>query len=126
MKPDYETFQKCLKFTGVPDVEDVHYDLWTLRVTLRFEKKKGPVYVDFESTRSFRVMDEGDLLEFWKKEERPLGSIWRIHRNGWHDLESSRSGYLASSNQSLEEYLIVGMNECVNVISYDAPKLIEP
>lgn len=43
--------------------------------------------MDFEVASGFRVLDEGDLLEFWAAEVRVPGWLWRVTGGGWLDLE---------------------------------------
>ncbi|HTQ99940.1 MAG TPA: hypothetical protein VMH83_08115 [Candidatus Acidoferrum sp.] len=104
----------------VPEIVHVDYDLWVLRLTLRFASMKEPFYLQFFNTRGFRVLDEGDLLEFWKPENRLAGVAWEIESGGWLDLEKTRSGFLSALHPA-REFLVVGANECVSVIGTSIP-----
>ncbi|WP_345880244.1 hypothetical protein [Shewanella algae] len=57
---------------NMPELLTVNYDLWTLRLTLAFQPNEI-VYVDFEAVEGFRVLDEGQLLEFWAMIPRITG-----------------------------------------------------
>jgi hypothetical protein len=113
-------------FKGVPEITDVHYDLWVLRITLRFENRQGPVYVQFHNTYGFRVLDEGDLTEFWSPDTRPPGWLWHISRGGWLDLEQSRPTFLSGRHSGCNEYLVGGLNDCVSVLSATEPTILDP
>ena len=51
-------------FDGIPEVTNVNYNLSLLRIKLEFSDANHSVYISFDSVRGFRVLDEGDLLEF--------------------------------------------------------------
>ena len=114
-------------FPGLPELTNINYDLWFLQITIWFENKKPPIYVRFDDVRGFRVLDEGDLCEFWS-DDRPSGWLWEIEKGGWFDLESIRAGFLsnAQSKGELKEYLIVGINDCISVITGVEPEIIRP
>jgi hypothetical protein len=107
-------------------VVGVHFDLWVLRLVLRFEDTKAPTYVDFEAVSGFRVLDEGDLLEFWAPEVRQPGWLWQVESGGWLALESTRSGFLRRDVAGMKEYLVTGVNDCVSVFAGAEPKIHEP
>ncbi len=109
---------------GTPEVIDIHYDLWVLRVTVLFAGAKNPTYVNFSAVEGFRVLDEGQLLEFW---ESAANGSWlhRVQNGGWLDLEASRSDALSLERTDIcQEYLLAGQNDCVSVIAYEAPTVI--
>ena len=106
----------------MPEVTEIRYDLSVLRVTLDFASGDDPVCVEFRGVRGFRVLDEGDLLEFWDPETRPAGWIWKVHGGGWRDLETSRSGFL-SGDRDYAEFLVLGNDDCVSVFAEAEPSL---
>jgi len=117
--------------SSVPEVTHVAYDRWTLRVTCLFEKRRGPVYVDFEDVAGIRVLDENQLLEFWAPESRPLGWLWEIAKGGWFSLEGMREGftlqhmaYDKAGERRLREFLVLGINDCVGVLAWAEPRVI--
>lgn len=80
----------------------------------------------FESVEGFRVLDEGDLLEFWPTCSWTRGGwLWRIEEGGWFAFESSRPGFTSEKYKGTNEYLVVGANECVSVISRHAPEVTD-
>lgn len=125
-KPSTLAIEGSGAFSGTPEVTEVHYDLRVLRISLDFAAVHHPVYVSFEGVCGFRVLDEGDLLEFWDAESRASGWLWRIKDGGWFSLESAREGFLSGLNGGYKEYLVVGTNDCVSVIATDEPKIEAP
>ena len=110
-----------IRIKGNPEILHINYDLWRLIITLRLNEQKEPVYVTFENVIGFRVLDEGDLLEFWNNEKRTTGWIWEIEQGGWFELEKSRNGFVSGYSKNTVEYLVVGINECVSVIGKSMP-----
>ena len=45
---------------------------------------------------------------------------------GWFDLEKHRNGFVSGVTDGYFEYLILGENECVSVITNDKPVITEP
>lgn len=123
--------QYDVNITGIPntlpEVIHVSYDLWKLEITLIFPDQPIPVYVSFSSI-GFRILDEGDLLDYWDDESRVSGWIWRINSGGWFDQESERGGFLQGQLAKVgyerpHEYLILGINDCVSVFSRGEPQI---
>lgn len=106
-----------------PEIENISYDIFTLRITLNFPGIEGRTYVEFEHVVGFRLLDEGDLLEFWNQESRSLDWIWIVEEGGWLGLEQVRSGFTSGHNFDGNEYLITGINECLSVLSTGQPKI---
>ncbi|MEH6783857.1 MAG: hypothetical protein V7688_08255 [Alcanivorax jadensis] len=124
--PKVVTFQGSTPFKGVPEVTDVEYDLYILRLTLKFESLDGPVYVEFDGVKGFRVLDEGDLLEFWDERVRADGWLWNVQEGGWQDLERNREGFLSRPDEGYKEYLICGVDDCVSILSFGPPLIRRP
>ena len=125
--PKAESVSIAEGFPGVPEITNVSYDLWYLQITLWFENKKPPLYVRFDGIRGFRLLDEGDLLEFWS-DSRPSGWLWKIEKGGWFDLEKLREGFISAKTErnEIKEYLIGGINDCISVLAYDEPVILKP
>ena len=104
---------------SIPEISCINYDLWTLKITLLFPELECPVYLIFKNINGFRVLDEGNLLEFWNNDIRVPGWIWQIDKGGWFELEKTRNGFVEGyhENEYRKEYLILGQNDCVSVIS---------
>ncbi|WP_314241587.1 hypothetical protein [Empedobacter tilapiae] len=130
-----EDFKKILKPKAIefkteidgenPEIYNINYDLWTLKLTIGFNEINNPIYVIFKNVSGFRVLDEGNLLEFWDTEVRVPGWIWKIESGGWFELEKLRDGFLAQHfGDSHNEYLVGGINDCVSVIAESEPIII--
>lgn len=114
------------KYSGTPEITDINYDLWVLRVSVSFEAFDNPLYVEFEGVSGYRVLDEGDLQEYWA--DGGCSGLWlvSIEQGGWFDLEQKRPGFISTPDIGLKEYLVAGINECVSVIAYDKPTIRKP
>ena len=107
---------------GIPEVMAVRYESGSLEIVLRFADAED-TSVHFEAPRGFRVLDEGDLLEFWAPETRAEGWLWSVEDGGWLSQESHRSGFISCLGDRCREFLVAGQNECVSVITDGEPKL---
>lgn len=114
--------------SNVPLINNISYDSWLLRVSLFFstEEIHQMVYINFTDVVGFRVLDNGNLVEFWS-DERPNSWLWKINSGGWLDLEKQREGFVTGyfENNQLIEYLIVGMDDCISILSSSTPKITE-
>jgi hypothetical protein len=107
---------------NVPELLAVNYDLWTLRLTLSFRSNEI-VYVDFEAVEGFRVLDEGQLLEFWGDDSKDHW-VFEVVGNGWLAAESAReTAPFIDEGGELKEYLVAGVNDCVSILDYEYPKV---
>jgi len=120
LKPKVENYPYDVDVYSGSEVTNISYDLSTLRITLMFDDKEEPVYIIFKHIVGFRVLDEGELNEFWNVKQRPVGYIWEVKDGGWKSLEELRSGYIGHS-KSAKEYLVLGNDDCVSVITYNEP-----
>ena len=82
---------------------------------------KSIALVQFKGVRGLRVLDEGDLLEFWPACSRPNGWLFGITKGGWLDSESSRPGFIREKYSAVQEYLVTGDNERVSILSDEMP-----
>lgn len=104
-----------------PEVGRLDYDLWTLRITLHFGDAP-PCYLTFRDLSGFRVLREGDLLEYWGP-GRPEGWLWEVEAGGWRDSESQRSGFVSGDTKGIREFLVAGDVDCISVLSSSLPEL---
>ncbi|QEL54862.1 hypothetical protein [Chromobacterium paludis] len=82
--------------------------------------------IHFDGAIGLRVLDEGDLLEFWPVCSSQNGRIFRILSGGWKDQEFQREGFLCrETNPNLPEYFVAGQNHCVSVLSDSPPDILE-
>ncbi|WP_437921454.1 hypothetical protein [Sphingobacterium sp. LRF_L2] len=107
----------------VPEIIKVEYDMVTLSVDVLFhEQNEATVNLKFDKIVGFRVLDEGNLLEFWNK-QRAKGWLWEVVENGWFDLEKKREGFILGyyDDHNTKEYIILGIDDCVSIITYSNP-----
>src|SRR5437762_649131 len=102
------------------EVGNVAYEFGDATVSVVADGKKIAV-VKFKGVRGIRVLDEGDLLEFWPSCSRANGWLFQINAGGWLDLESSRPGFIREKYSAVREYLVTGDNDCVSVLADQAP-----
>ena len=121
LKPVVREFKNEFADTHV-EIYNLTYDCQTLKISL-VDDIGDEIAVMFEKVLGFRVLDEGNLLEFWDVELRAPGWIWRVQSGGWFDLEKLRQGFLAKhyGRHDNVEYLVCGINECVSVLTDSEP-----
>ncbi|WIO73603.1 hypothetical protein QP938_09890 [Porticoccaceae bacterium LTM1] len=109
-----------------PEIIRLDYDLHNLVIHIEPAYSADPIVVTFDSSVGFRVLDEGNLLEYWDHLNLNDGWLFQISSGGWYDLESTRSGFVSQNHSDVREYLIVGLNECISVLSMEPPKVVVP
>lgn len=77
--------------------------------------------VVFGQTYGFRVLDELDLTEFWSQCSLADGWFFEVSSGGWKALELTRPYFLSGRHDWVREYLIIGFNECVSVLTKEEP-----
>jgi len=104
-----------------PEVIDVRYNVDTLLITVRDIDSGTEISVEFTDIEGFRILDEGDLLEFWPK----CSTFWlnQIISGGWLEQECLRPGFTARETKNVLEFFISGVNACVSIISWSAPSV---
>lgn len=71
----------------------------------------------------FRVLDEGQLLEFWGDDSKDHW-VFEVLDNGWLATESAReTAPFIAENGQLKEYLVAGINDCVSILDYEYPRV---
>ncbi|MFE3443479.1 hypothetical protein ACFXNW_10640 [Nocardia sp. NPDC059180] len=80
--------------------------------------------VVFRRPLGFRVMDEGDLTEYWNTYSEPNGWLWEVSGGGWLELERRRPSFWRGQDGALREYLVVD-ETCVNVLCWEPPEIID-
>lgn len=94
-------------------------------LTVRVEAKPHGVTVRFPNTIGFRLLDEGDLLEFWSDPEyQPGGWIFEVQNGGWLALEETRTGFLSADRKGLTEFFVATANGCLSVLAFGPPTLV--
>jgi hypothetical protein len=111
------------KFSGAHEVSDVFYSGGRLSVVLKDLKGKEAIIATFTEVAGFRVLDEGDLLEFWPMYSSQSEWLFCILSNGWLEQEKMRKGFVRGDVERLCEYLITGSDDCVSVLAWDLPEV---
>ncbi|MCB8927204.1 MAG: hypothetical protein H6652_16425 [Ardenticatenaceae bacterium] len=122
--PKTKSLNTTFEISEIPEITNLEYDLWELRITLKFPNKKEPIYVIFSTPVGFRVLDESDMTEYWNDDARSSGWLWEIVEGGWITLETQRKNkYFSGTEIHNVEYLVTGIHDCINVISPRPPKI---
>jgi len=111
---------------STPEVVLVKYEVDELKILLEPKYEDPPIEVIFDHIVGFRVLDEGNLVEFWDSFTSNDGWLFQIKSGGWLEQELNRSGFFSSSNDELKEYFIIGTDGCVNISSHSKPTVIYP
>lgn len=116
---EFKTLEK-VKESWEP--QDISLVLWNGDwLTIEISTPSGFIVVRSRTDIAHRVMDEGDLLEFWPMCSLDSGWLHEIHSGGWKDLEATREGFLSRDRKELKEYFVVSANFCVNFIALKEP-----
>lgn len=107
------------------DMVHLNFEIGRLVVTLNFEVGKKTTTVKFEDVVGFRVLDEGDLLEYWPACSSDNGWLFLINGNGWFEQETIRSGFLHERGGVVTEYFVATQNCCVSVLAGSPPTVDE-
>jgi len=110
---------------GDPEVIRMEYEPDDLIVVVRSLSSGLEYSLRFGAVIGFRVLDEGDLLEFWPECSTMSGSwAFEITSDGWLAGEFKRSGSLIGHmSPEAREFFVAGTNSCVSVIGWNEPVL---
>jgi hypothetical protein len=103
------------------EVEAVEYSSSGLRI--KISSASGGAEVLFHSLIGFRVLDEGDLTEFWSHCSLNTGWLFEVHDGGWKELELHREHFVSALLYEVREFLVIGFDSCVNIMSREAPEV---
>jgi hypothetical protein len=112
-----------LLVTGqVRSLNRINYEDGILSVCVVSSREGATATITFENVVGFRVLDEGDMLEFWPN--CSYGAlVWQIHEGGWFSFERHRSGLFGDMHRNASEFLIASEEKCVNIISHALPRV---
>lgn len=110
-------------FRSPVGISSVSYDTEKLVVTLKSSGEGAVVSAIFSEVIGFRVLDEGDLLEFWPTCAADHGWLFVVHENGWWDQEMTRKGFIHDRRSGLTEYFIASQNDCISVLAGEPPRV---
>lgn len=102
------------------EVVGVSYDVDSLRVEVRDLEGEAHWQITFPGVEGFRVLDEGDLGEFWG---HAPGLVIEITAGGWWEQECSRPGFVGQWTKKVREYFVSGQNACVSVFAWSEPEI---
>ncbi|MFG6461979.1 hypothetical protein ACG04Q_10380 [Roseateles sp. DXS20W] len=109
------------RFHAAVFLSEVRYDGDKLVLTLTCPDEVQQAVTTFTEVVGFRLLDEGNLLEFWPRCAADHGWLFEISENGWFAQESLRSGFLSSDAPGITEYFVVSTNDCLNVVAGARP-----
>lgn len=89
------------------------------------ESSNWKIKANFDASWGFRVLDEGDLSEFWSQCDLTQGWCFEVLEGGWNSLEKTRDHFVTGKLYEPHEYLIIGLNECVSVLAHEPPTITE-
>lgn len=104
------------------ELHHLEYDLHSLTLQLQDLGTQRVVQVRISAVEGFRMLDEGDLLEFWP--QCSDGWLHEITAGGWFDQERLRPGFL-SGDRALKEYLVSGVDRCLSILAWEAPVILQ-
>ena len=102
---------------GRPTLVEVKSRLTGRRCELKFEDDTG-----------LRILGELDLAATWMAQPKGLmQSTWLfvVRSGGWFDLEATREDFYTKHEEPVTEYLVVGFQQCVSVLSRSKPEVVE-
>lgn len=106
------------------EVVRLEYATSRLMVSVRSLSDSTQSLIEFPDTVGFRVLDEGDLLEFWPECSSANGRLFQILTGGWMAQESLRPGCLMGRMKvQAKEYFLAGVDDCVSVICHGEPSV---
>ena len=100
-------------------VKGASFDDGSLKI--RVASAEWEAEVSFSSWYGFRVLDELDLTEFWSQCSLKKGWLFEVFSGGWKELELRRPHFVSGRQEWVREFLVVGINECVSVMSKEQP-----
>ena len=125
-----EAFKAKLVFSdrandGDVEVIDVHYDLEYLDVQVSILSTQEVLTLRFDMTEGFRVLDERDLHRWWQSITMRDGWCFEVVSGGWFSQESLRSDFMIGGLKYFREFLVIGLDTCVSVISQKTPVILK-
>lgn len=106
----------------IVNLEFGHRSDWALRAELQFDQQRMADLRAHEVI-SFRVHDEGELLDYWTQrslEGVPVGTFYQIGKSAYLAELSLGVSALATP---LKHFLVCGRDTCLEVLSRGPPKI---
>jgi hypothetical protein len=79
--------------------------------------------VTFEEVCGFRALDEGDLTTWWSHIILKDGWCFEVIQGGWLEQEAQRLDFISGGATFYREFVIIGVDFCLSVISKDYPSV---
>ena len=90
-------------------------------LTFTASAKNSRADVTVDDVIGFRLLDEGDLLDFWSAGiSSKKGWIFEIASGGWLAQESLRGGFVSHHRAGVREFLVVGVDWCLSLLAVGA------
>jgi len=110
---------------GKVELRDVHVDLNELTILAGLYNRNYDKKVIFTDVCGFRALDEGDLSFWWQHLNLSNGWCFQVIKGGWHDFERERKDFLSGQTDLYREYLVIGVDLCVSVLTQTEPEFHE-
>ena len=109
------------------EVMSVVHQLGAVTVSVGPVGGEATFYIRFADVFGLRILDEGDLLEFWPTCSAPRGQLYEVTDGGWFAQERLRHGFISAVTRTevCREFLVPGCDDCVNVLALEAPIVMQ-
>ena len=94
------------------------------RLSVLVENAGWEAEVVFEQIFGFRVLDELDLTRFWSHCSLKVGWLFEVTAGGWMALERTRPDFHTGALGWAREFLIVGRDSCVSVMTKEEVSVV--
>ncbi len=75
----------------------------------------------FDEVSGFRLLDESDLVRYWRSDGYPgHHHLYFVEAGGWAEEQFNLEGV----TEKRREWLVVTGNGCLNVFAHDAPGIV--
>jgi hypothetical protein len=120
-KPPMIAIETSLPSDRSTEIVGVHWSAEGLRVSVL--SKQWNACVRFEWVHGFRVLDESDLSGSWQHCNLLNGWVFEVLSGGWRELENQREDFISGRSDKVKEFLIIGTNECISILSEQPPDI---
>ncbi|RZS41890.1 hypothetical protein EV673_0205 [Limnobacter thiooxidans] len=120
-KPAMIAIETGLSSDRSTEIVGVNWNTEGLKVSVF--SKQWNACVRFEWVHGFRVLDESDLTEFWQHCNLLNGWVFEVLSGGWRELENQRENFITGKSDKVKEFLIIGTNECISILSEQPPAI---
>ena len=120
--PKISLIKTDFKSDKTTQVEEVRFAAG--RLSIEVASERWTACVSFDALYGFRLLDELDLSEFWSQCTLADGWLFEVVSGGWKELELKRPHFISGHQEGVHEYLVIGLNECVSVLTKEAPRIV--